>query len=244
MATLGVGGDLFVDMSVMDFSVFFFGEISVASKKRYVLEFPDTDEIVDFRGAGFKYNKAFTPTGGDLEGFTFYQTGARTFQIAGVDVSVKAFVKAAETASTADDFKVTAQMFSGKDTISGGAQADGLMGFKGKDIIHGAGGGDVMLGGAGADKFVYLNVSDSTTDAPDSIMDFKQSQKDKIVLSELGELDFIGKAEAFSGAASEVGYDFNGGNTYVVADVDGDGLADMHIMLKGEIDLTASDFIL
>lgn len=241
MATLAVGGELFVDMSVMDYSIFFFGEISTATKKRYVLEFPDTDEIADFRGTGFKYNKDFVPTGGELEGFTLYGGGVKSFQIAGVDVSVKAFVKSAETASTADDLKITAQMFSKNDTIVGGALADGLMGFKGKDLLVGGGGADVLMGGAGNDVYGYGAVSESTEAARDTILGFAKG--DRFSLSGITDFDFIGNT-AFSGTKAEVAFVQSGGDTIINADSNGDGATDLSILIDGTFTLAVTDFIL
>lgn len=243
MAEFAVGNGLATDMSNFDFSVLFFGTPVIATKKRYVLEF-DTGEISDFRGTGFGYNRKGEPIRGDLEGFSFYSEGAQVLKIGGVDVAVKSFVSAAETISKADDLKIMSLMFAGKDIIVGGDLADGLMGFKGRDKIIGGDGGDVMMGGAGADTFVYLDRTDSDYDDPDSIMDFSRAQGDRIDLSAGSDIRFLANSVPFSGEFAEVGSYFQSGNTIVVVDVDADGVADMRIGLKGEITLTAADFIL
>ena len=55
--------------------------------------------------------------------------------------------------------------------------------------------------------------------------------------------NFIGNA-AFSGAAGELRYMYDGTGTFVQADVDGDGVADMQIAFTGSVALAASDFVL
>ena len=96
-----------------------------------------------------------------------------------------------------------------------------------------------MTGGAGADRFVFI------------VRDFGNGN-DRIVLAEIDAnttnggdqgFAFVGTA-AFSGTAGELRFGFAGGNTVIEADVNGDGSADMTIRLIGQIDLTASDFVL
>ncbi len=75
------------------------------------------------------------------------------------------------------------------------------------------------------------------------IRDFSRSQGDKIDLSALGELDFIGR-DGFHGDAGELRYQTGGNSTYVFADVDGDGDADFGLRLDRLISLNEADFTL
>ncbi len=157
----------------------------------------------------------------------------------------------------------------GKDTLKGGAGKDLLKGSGGNDKLKGGGGGDVLKGGGGndtliggkgkdkltggkgADKFVFESVGDSRGGKQDIIIDFKQKQKDKIVLRKIDaekgkgnqKFDFIG-TDAFSKTKGELRYEQKGNKTFVYGDVNGDGKADLAIQIKGTIDLKAGDFLL
>ncbi len=67
-------------------------------------------------------------------------------------------------------------------TAIGSDMSDDLRLSDGADTLRGGGGGDTMFGGSGADSFVYLQQSDSTQTAPDTISDFA-SGEDKIDVS-------------------------------------------------------------
>ncbi len=158
---------------------------------------------------------------------------------------------------------------SGADALNGTASADALMGQAGNDVLKGGDGDDFLLGGlghdrleggAGADHFVFTAMAESRTYAlrsdgakhlPDLIVDFQQGA-DKI---DLGAIDaiagtqandaftFIGSG-AFTHQAGQVRFETAGGHTSVYADLDGDGSADMQILLQSPVALTASDFVL
>ncbi|HYI49486.1 MAG TPA: calcium-binding protein [Allosphingosinicella sp.] len=128
---------------------------------------------------------------------------------------------------------------------------DTLIGGDGDDILIGGGAADLMTGGTGADIF-RLGAGDSGTgSAADRIADFL-SGTDKIDLSSIDAdagtsgnqaFTFIG-TDAFSAIAGEVRFNFNGTDTYVKADMDGDGAADLVIILSGSVTPLASDFML
>ena len=156
--------------------------------------------------------------------------------------------------------------------IAGSAKADRLTGLSGRDWLHGEGGKDILSGGAGADiltgglgadkltgglgadRFDYNDVAESTAglSGRDRILDFSQSQRDRIDLSTIdADIDrtgnqrfhFIGD-DAFSKDAGEVRAVASGASTLVQGDVDGDGKADFAITLAGAFHLKAGDFIL
>jgi hypothetical protein len=85
----------------------------------------------------------------------------------------------------------------------------------------------------------------------DMITDFSHADAEKIQLNLVdanvnaaGDQAFswIGNG-AFTGTAGELGYAVSGGNTWIAADIDGDGGADWYIGLIGVHVLTASDFV-
>jgi hypothetical protein len=131
--------------------------------------------------------------------------------------------------------------------LIGGAGADVLRGGAQKDELKGGGGLDALFGGLGNDRFIYADASESSATRSDTILDWNYG--DRIDLSALDgdpaaagdqTLTFIA-AGAFSGTAGELQVRDNGLNTFVRADLDGDGSADFAIKLSGVHSL-GSDF--
>ena len=168
-----------------------------------------------------------------------------------------------ERLSAANPGATTALTLTGNEmdqTLTGNAGANVLRGGDGNDRLLGGGGNDRLEGGGGGDVFVFEAVGDSRTAAlrsdgkkamPDVITDFVRGP-DKI---DLGLIDavagtpvndvftFLGTG-AFTKQAGQVRYETGNGQTSVYADVDGDGFADMHIILMSQLTLTANDFVL
>ncbi|MFI3156858.1 MAG: calcium-binding protein [Methylococcaceae bacterium] len=138
----------------------------------------------------------------------------------------------------------------GNDTLDGGDGNDTLDGGANDDIITGGLGADNLTGGSGADRFVYSSVWDSTvgTFYHDIINDFSNAELDKIDLSALDANPVLTGDQAFAfvtsfgGNAGEVLYD--SGDDLVLADMSGDGLADIEIQMLGSPTITAASFIL
>ncbi len=143
----------------------------------------------------------------------------------------------------------------GDDTLRGLDGADTLDGGAGNDRLTGGAGTDTMTGGAGADTFVYgISTTDSLFGSPpDRILDFSgaEGEGDRLDLSARNGLRFIGD-KAFSGILhqGEVRYIQSGAGTngkdddvtYVLVDVDGNGMEDLWVKLVGLHTLTAADF--
>lgn len=141
----------------------------------------------------------------------------------------------------------------GRDFIYGGAGHDALKGQDFGDWLQGDGGRDALFGGAGPDVFVYVTGSDSRPGAlaRDRIADFAPGE-DRILLRRLDAdlftadndaFVFIG-ATAFSNTPGELRATIHPRCTLIRGDVDGDGVADLEILLRGRHQLDASDFIL
>ena len=142
------------------------------------------------------------------------------------------------------------------DRLYGRAGDDTLIGGSGADALYGNLGADVMTGGDDAgrrDRYIYFQLQESGVGAGnrDVITDFV-SGEDRIEISRFDAditqgfkqaFTFVGDA-GLSGAAGELAYRFEGGNTIVEADVNGDGAADFEIELTGRIDLVVGDFLL
>ena len=141
---------------------------------------------------------------------------------------------------------------SGSDTIYGGSGNDTINGGDGADLIIGGFGADTLTGDTAGtiniDTFKYIDFRDTG----DTITDFK-SGTDKIDFSALDAnittpILTNNEAFVFSGttlSANSVSYYFDGGNTIVQADSDGNVVtAEIQIQLTGNIALTAADFIL
>jgi len=139
----------------------------------------------------------------------------------------------------------------GADTLKGGNGSDYLDGGKGRDKLIGGGDADLLHGGGGKDKFIVRKVAQSSFDAPDTILDFKPG-KDRIDLRKIDARSgdggddafrFIGKHD-FTGREGQLRYDYSKGNTIIEGDTDGDGTADLAIVLVGKVALHADDFVL
>ncbi|HEY0326740.1 MAG TPA: M10 family metallopeptidase C-terminal domain-containing protein, partial [Allosphingosinicella sp.] len=117
---------------------------------------------------------------------------------------------------------------------------ENAVGGGGNDTIIANQASNRLTGGNGVDTFAWRSIGDAQTTNPDRILDFVQGS-DKIDLSAIDAISgtpandafsFIG-TNAFTGTAGQVRYavDANGVNVY--ADVDGNGLADLHIIVNG-----------
>lgn len=144
-------------------------------------------------------------------------------------------------------------------TITGNGNANHIDGRGGSDVLNGLGGNDELIGGqgqdrlsggAGHDSFIFNAVTDSGAGVSkaDIILDFVRGD-DEIDLHAIDAnvhagrnqaFDFIGK-QAFS-AAGQLRYEFHGADTLVMLNTDRDHAAEMQILLKGHVQLRASDF--
>ncbi|HYD12459.1 MAG TPA: M10 family metallopeptidase C-terminal domain-containing protein [Allosphingosinicella sp.] len=107
-----------------------------------------------------------------------------------------------------------------------------------------------FTGNGGADTFKWMATGDAGMGSlADTVLDFVRGS-DKIDFSNLdanamvpGQQDFafIGTG-AFTGAAGQVRYDVTGGSAHIFADTNGNGTADMEIILTNITTLAVSDF--
>ncbi|WP_426032207.1 calcium-binding protein [Cypionkella sp. TWP1-2-1b2] len=144
----------------------------------------------------------------------------------------------------------------GDDTLFGGANNDSVVGDSGADRLIGGAGQDVMTGDVGVaggydDVFIFQKITDSTYNSlSDRITDFHVGE-DTIDLSAIDARSATAINDAFSfittaftSVAGQVRLQANGADTYILGDVNGDGVADFRIFLTGNLALTAADFIL
>jgi Ca2+-binding RTX toxin-like protein len=147
-------------------------------------------------------------------------------------------------------FNGSAEM-DGSFRVFGGAGADSITGGAGGDMIYGGLGADTLTGGAGNDTFLYKAVAESTPTSQDTITDFATG--DIIDLTAIDANTSVGGNQAFTFVSGGVftdhpgqliAVDNGGGNWTVSADVNGDGVADLQIMVHvtDGHQLTANDF--
>lgn len=143
----------------------------------------------------------------------------------------------------------------GIDQLVGGSQVDTVNGGSEGDKIRGDGGADILTGGTGADVFKYRNVSDSGIGAnADTITDFL-SGTDRLNFSRIDPDPFTAGDQGFvfvdtvaftNNGIAQIRWVDLGADLRVEADVNGDGVADMHVLLQGagaQV-LSAADFVL
>ncbi|MBV9932373.1 MAG: calcium-binding protein [Alphaproteobacteria bacterium] len=139
----------------------------------------------------------------------------------------------------------------GADTLRGQAGNDTLDGGNGDDLLIGGAGADTLTGGAGADMFRIGYYESGTGAGADRITDFT-SGVDQIDLSGwdantnvAGDqaFTFVGNA-AFTSTAGELRTYFDGTNTWIQGDINGDGVADFEVKLDGAVTVVSSDFVL
>lgn len=155
---------------------------------------------------------------------------------------------------------------SGNDLVFGGDGADTLQGEAGDDTINGGDGDDILTGGAGADQlagqggrdvFVWRSAAESPGGAiRDLILDFV-SGEDRIDLSAIDANPHVGGNQAFvfiddaefgglgAGSAGQVRFSaLSPMQGMVEVDTDGNGVADMQIVLDLITHMRTEDFIL
>jgi len=126
-----------------------------------------------------------------------------------------------------------------------------ITGNDGDNVLWGGRGRDRLTGGDGADTFLFTSTAESRRGvASDHILDFARAEGDII---DLGAIDanvnrkgdqsfrFIGGAE-FHGKAGELRFEKKGSDIVVFGDTDGDGKADLQIVLEGLSGIGRADF--
>jgi serralysin len=113
--------------------------------------------------------------------------------------------------------------------------------------LAGLAGADQLVGGDGQDAFVFTSVNDSLPGAMDTIWDFV-SGIDTIDLQRIDANFNMGGNQAFTfingGNFSNAAGELNFQNEILSADVNGDGIADLQILVAGVSTLLDGDFIL
>lgn len=104
----------------------------------------------------------------------------------------------------------------GNDTLDGGSGNDILNGGPGNDVLAGGPGNDRLTGGRGADYFVFRADEDGSD--TDTITDFSQSEKDKIVFSDLDQSAI--KDVNIDMQTHDVTITLNNGQTIILTDAD------------------------
>jgi len=138
----------------------------------------------------------------------------------------------------------------GDDTLNGQGGDDVIEGGLGRDLLTGGAGGDRLIGGFGADRFVYVSLGDFATG--EIVADFSRAEGDRIDFSALDAnanalgdqaFSFIGAA-AFTGVAGQLRSATTSGDSTLMGDVNGDGVADFSLLLANIAVLRATDFVL
>lgn len=122
------------------------------------------------------------------------------------------------------------------------------------DTLYGRAGADKLAGGSGAAIFLFKAVTDTTSAAAgsDTIIDFHRSQADKINLKAIDANPDLKNDQAFTfidtqkfhKKAGELHCEIKNGDTFILGDIDGNGVADLSIRLDTSLAMKGTDFIL
>lgn len=241
------------DSRTFDLYEFFYEDpkVSLRTDTSYKIKFGDNQFSI-VNGTDFTYGpESQFPTSGTTTYAATYTDGKIAAKLSGLNITTE---QARDYIVSGDPVAVNKSIFRGADSVVGSKFNDYIDGFGGNDTITGGLGRDTLKGGTGADTFVFKTLADSTVSSTgrDTILDFKQGQHDKIHLK---AIDAISGTEtndgflfiddhAFGKQAGELRAVVSGGNTLVSGDVDGNGKADFSILLKGIVELHATDFVL
>jgi Ca2+-binding RTX toxin-like protein len=139
----------------------------------------------------------------------------------------------------------------GDDSLMGGDGNDQLFGEAGNDVLHGGTGADLLNGGLGIDTFLYTALNESNlASGVDVIQGFEIW--DRIDVSAIDAMPQFAGDQAFlfisggflPGLPGQLRSYISGGNTFVEAEVTGDGVQDFMLMIQGAHALTGLNFIL
>jgi Ca2+-binding RTX toxin-like protein len=127
----------------------------------------------------------------------------------------------------------------GRDDLLGGAGRDALFGGFGDDDLIGGGGRDALYGGEGEDNFIFLGITPSGKEI-DRLLDLGAG--DTVDLSAIdanaatGANDAFSLVSDFSNTAGEgvLSYDAGRDRTLLLLDDDGDGRADLKLVMDGD----------
>lgn len=137
----------------------------------------------------------------------------------------------------------------GSDKLYGNEGDDYLWGGAGDDLLEGGAGNDVMSGGTGKDLFQFRP---GDLGGYDVISDLNQTEGDRISLSLIDAksgtttndaFTFVGTSN-FSNVAGQLRYSVVDGGVLVQGDVNGDGIADLSVLVSGWTSVSAQNFIL
>ena len=197
------------------------------------------------------------------DSYVIRNAGSQIGESSGQGTADRAFVSVSFALAADDNIEIlqtTSVAGSAALALTGNALAQQIFGNAGANALTGRGGADRLMGGGGADRFIFIAATDSLAGryTCDIISDMQRGL-DKIDLSRIdanallaGAQDFhyIGIA-AFGGlGAASAGQlrwqaiSGSAGGVVIDADLNGDGTADMQIMLTGIRSLAVSDFIL
>jgi len=136
--------------------------------------------------------------------------------------------------------------------LSGLDGNDTLLGGWGDDTLDGGAGVDQLIGGVGADVFRIATLTDSTLGSADRVVDFRAAEGDRLDLSGVDAVagtagdeafTWLGQS-AFTGNAGELRWELTGSALRLLGDVNGDGVADLEVILTGVSTLSAADLVL
>ncbi|WP_085026772.1 M10 family metallopeptidase C-terminal domain-containing protein [Ensifer aridi] len=256
------------DYTLLNFSQIYYAESFSRTSTVFRATY-DGGDYEEYRGTGLRYNSSGIPTAGTVTSYLISASEVKA-TITGFSIAATDIVSAANSGSYADDQLIIAKVLTGSDVFNGGSGADNFNGFagndtltgnygrdnlvggRGNDMLTGGRDADFLTGGSGADTFFYYSVKESRANTSDRDVIFGFTSEDKIDLSAMdanattrtnNTFTFLGEAE-FTGRPGQLRYEKTAFGTEIYADINGDAVADMSILLDTIMTLDKGYFVL
>ncbi|HVV95446.1 MAG TPA: calcium-binding protein [Hyphomicrobiales bacterium] len=197
MATIKIASNFAFSLAPLDLSQLFDADSYSQTSTAFVAFYDDPIGQDEFDGQNLTYDAQGVPKGGTVTRYLADRDGGFAFEADGLSIKVADLVKAARTATTADDLSLFQKALAGADNMTGGNLHDVLQGFGGNDHLSGGAGNDLLQGGSGADFLDGGSGADRLAGGLGNDTYSIDSASDKVVESKNAGIDTVQSAVSY-----------------------------------------------